>query len=83
MVMVRFSRRCVRSRTCPANWPQAAAMSSPRVLRVVVMMRACISISAKRRTRKAGRVVLGYTGVLKKFKGVDLLLRSFRAVPAG
>jgi glycosyltransferase involved in cell wall biosynthesis len=35
-----------------------------------------------RRTRKAGRVVLGYTGVLKKFKGVDLLLRSFRAVPA-
>jgi glycosyltransferase involved in cell wall biosynthesis len=33
------------------------------------------------RPRAAGHVRFGYIGVLKKFKGVDLLLRSFAAVP--
>jgi glycosyltransferase involved in cell wall biosynthesis len=31
--------------------------------------------------RPAGAVRFGYIGVLKKFKGIDLLLRSFAAVP--
>jgi glycosyltransferase involved in cell wall biosynthesis len=34
-----------------------------------------------RRTRGKGKIVFGYIGVLKKFKGVDLLLRSFHEVP--
>src|SRR5690606_9525877 len=44
----------VRSRTSPANWPQAASMSSPRVLRTVVTMPASISLCANTRTRAAG-----------------------------
>jgi glycosyltransferase involved in cell wall biosynthesis len=34
-----------------------------------------------RRPRGDGGVRFGYIGVLKKFKGIDLLLRSFAAVP--
>ena len=37
----------VRSCTSPASWPQAASMSSPRVLRTVVTMPASISTWAK------------------------------------
>jgi glycosyltransferase involved in cell wall biosynthesis len=33
------------------------------------------------RSRPGGTLRFGYIGVLKKFKGVDLLLRSFAAVP--
>ena len=43
--------RRVRSATSPASWPQAAAMSSPRVLRVVTVSPARCSTSAKRRMR--------------------------------
>jgi hypothetical protein len=34
-LIARRSRRRVRSCTRPASWPQAASMSSPRVLRVI------------------------------------------------
>src|SRR5688500_10442524 len=44
----RVIRRRVRSATSPASWPQAAAMSSPRVLRVVAVRPARCSTWAKR-----------------------------------
>src|SRR5688572_253733 len=43
--------RRVRSATSPASWPQAAAISSPRVLRVVTVRPARCRISAKRAIR--------------------------------
>src|SRR3954470_7082028 len=43
--------RRVRSATSPASWPQAAAISSPRVLRVVTVRPARCTISANRRMR--------------------------------
>ena len=43
--------RFMRFTTWPASWPQAASMSSPRVLRVVTVMPARCRISAKRRMR--------------------------------
>src|SRR6185295_1684752 len=46
--------RRVRSATSPASWPQAAAMSSPRVLRVVAVSPARARMSAKRRMRSGG-----------------------------
>src|SRR5688572_27346754 len=46
--------RRVRSATSPASWPQAAAMSSPRVLRVVTVSPARCSTSAKRLMRSGG-----------------------------
>src|SRR5258706_3082730 len=51
-----MSRRCarrVRSATSPASSPQAAAMSSPRVLRAVTVTPACCSTAAKRRMRSS------------------------------
>ena len=45
----------VRSCTSPASWPQAASMSSPRVLRTVVTMPASCSTSAKACTRALRR----------------------------
>src|SRR6185312_6480465 len=47
--MLRWARR-VLSRTFPASWPQAAAISSPRVLRTVVTSPASINTSRKRDT---------------------------------
>src|SRR6185503_830024 len=47
----RAKLRRVRSATSPASWPQAAAISSPRVLRVVTVRPARCSTSAKRRMR--------------------------------
>src|SRR5687768_881976 len=47
----RIRLRRVRSATSPASWPQAAAMSSPRVLRVVAVRPARARISAKLRMR--------------------------------
>src|ERR1700694_90138 len=47
----RRALRRVRAATSPASWPQAAAMSSPRVLRVVTVKPARCRISAKRRMR--------------------------------
>src|SRR5690606_2195297 len=44
----------VRSLTSPANCPQAAAISSPRVLRTVVTIPASIRRCANKRTRAAG-----------------------------
>ena len=40
--------------TSPASWPQAASMSSPRVLRTVVTIPASLSIFAKACTRGCG-----------------------------
>src|SRR5438270_2136435 len=48
---MRRALRRVRSDTSPASWPQAAAMPSPRVLRVVTVRPARCRISAKRRIR--------------------------------
>src|SRR3954468_6934886 len=49
--LIRTRWRRVRSATAAASWPQAAAMSSPRVLRVVTVRPAPCRISAKRRIR--------------------------------
>ena len=46
-----LGRTRVRSFTSPASWPQAASMSSPRVLRTVVTIPASLSIFAKASTR--------------------------------
>lgn len=35
---------------------------------------------AKKRTRENGSVVFGYTGLITKFKGLDLLVESFRKI---
>jgi hypothetical protein len=48
-------RRCFcRLCTLPASWPQAASMSSPRVLRVVVTMSFARRMSENARMRSAG-----------------------------
>ena len=50
----RRSATRVRSWTSPASWPQAAAMSSPRVLRIVVTMPPSCSTGAKAAIRSGG-----------------------------
>ncbi len=52
----RPTRSAIRVRSCtsPASWPQAAAMSSPRVRRTVVTMPPSWSTAAKAATRAAG-----------------------------
>ena len=49
-------RRSVRSCTWPASWPQAASMSSPRVLRMVATMPASCSASGSATMRARGLV---------------------------
>src|SRR5439155_1382528 len=53
---IRCSRRLVLSCTCPASWPQAASMSSPRVLRTVATKPASCNTFWKARIRTRGLV---------------------------
>ena len=46
-----FKVRLVRSITSPANWPHAASISSPRVLRTIVVKPYSINTLEKRSTR--------------------------------
>src|SRR5687767_13345301 len=71
-------RRRVRSATSPASWPQAAAMSSPRVLRVVTVRPARCSTWAKRWMRSGGERLKPEFG--NGLNGMRLnLLRTFPA----
>src|SRR5688572_27943413 len=75
---LRVMRRRVRSATSPASWPQAAAMSSPRVLRVVAVRPARARISAKLRMRSGEERLNSDFG--NGLNGMRLnLLRTFAA----
>src|SRR5581483_11193801 len=70
----------VRSRICPASWPQAASISSPRVLRVVVTTPAAFSVSWKRRIVSRGERSKPESG--NGLNGIRLILQGTRcAIP--
>src|SRR6266513_1892882 len=78
---MRRALRRVRSDTSPASWPQAAAMPSPRVLRVVTVRPARCRISAKRRIRSGLERRKPECG--NGLNGIRLnLQRTWRATPA-
>ena len=64
----------VRSCTSPASWPQAAAMSSPRVLRTVVTIPPCCSTAAKAATRSGADRCRPEAG--NGLKGIRLILQA-------
>src|SRR5688572_16178496 len=77
---MRRALRRVRSATSPASWPQAAAMSSPRVLRVVTVTPARLRISAKRLMRSGSERRNSESG--NGLNGIRLYLQRTRRAMA-
>src|SRR5487761_1909276 len=67
---LRFTRSC----TLPARWPQAASMSSPRVLRIVATIPASCTVRANARMRSRGLVPNSLPG--NGLNGIRLILQG-------